>query len=505
MTITHRQKPSASGTTAAASSSEYQVDDKEPPKFHCDACSNDVTNTVRIRCADDECPDFDLCITCFSGGAEPMKHKTNHAYRIVKPQNFPVFTEDWDADEELLLIEACEKNGMGNWQAIADYVGTKDKRECEQHYLDVYVSSPNWPLPRMDIQFDGLTESECRERKRQRLQQSRGLIPRSKVPAKSSKPVTSGPAFHEIQGYMPRRFEFETEHENDAEQFVKDMVFNEDDTQEEIDLKVMVLDIYNTRLDRRMERKRLIFERGWLDHKKHVAAERRRQGKEKEIHNRTHVFCRLQTQSDHDAFVQGLVREQQLRDRIAALQEWRQAGLTSIRQGEQYEKDKQQRLAHIKTLVSLSNERIGTAATNQRSNYRAQMAALSTNHYTKPSNASTPSSTTTASAAATAAAAAASAAASAGRKPATPLDIAEADGVHLLTEQEQVLCSTLRIMPRPYMVIKDTILKEYAKQGFLKRRQARGLIKIDVNKTSRIYDFFIESGWIKAFKEPTAS
>lgn len=500
MTITHRQRPASSGATSSSANETAQIDDKEPPKYHCDACSNDVTNTVRIRCADDDCPDFDLCVTCFSSGAEPMKHKTWHDYRIVKPHTFPIFTEDWDADEELLLIEAAEKNGLGNWQAIADYVGTKDKHECEQHYLDVYVSSPNWPLPRMDVTFDEASATKCRERKRQRLQQSRGLLPRNKVPPTSNKPVTSGPAFHEIQGYMPRRFEFETEYENDAEQYVKDLAFNDDDTQEEIDLKVMVLDIYNSKLDRRMEKKKLIFERGWLDYKKHQAMERRRHKEEREIYNRTRVFCRLQTPSDYEMLVQGLVREQQLRDRIATLQEWRKAGLTSLRQGDQYEHDKQQRLAQLKTLASLSNERMGSAITSQRNTYRAQLAASSSSSssgYGAKSNVASSAAQLNGSSAAS------MAAATGGRKPATPLDISEADGVHLLTEQEQVLCSTLRIMPRPYMIIKDTILKEYAKQGYLKRRQARGLIKIDVNKTSRIYDFFIESGWIKAFKDPS--
>lgn len=503
MTITHRQKPSGSTLSAVTNADGGSgVDDKEPPKYHCDACSNDVTNTVRIRCADKDCPDFDLCVTCFCGGAEPVKHKTWHDYRIVKPHNFPIFSEDWDADEELLLIEAAEKMGIGNWQAIADYVGTKGRGECEQHYLDVYVSSPNWPLPRMTLQFE-TSEEQCRERKRQRLQQSRGLVPRKPVSShpNNAKPITSGPAFHEIQGYMPRRFEFETEYENDAEQFVKDMVFNDDDTQEEIDLKVMVLDIYNSRLDRRMERKNLIFERRWLDFKRMQIIDRKRLKEERELYNKTRVFCKLQTESDYETFVKGLVKEQQLRDRISTLQEWRQAGLTTIKQGEQYEREKQNRLAQLKTFVSLSSERLGASGSAQRNTYRSQMASLipsnGANYYRdRP---------TQINAAPIATPTIITAAPAGGRKPANPLNIRDADGVHLLTEEEQILCSTLRIMPRPYLVIKDTILKEYARQGYMKRRQARALIKIDVNKTSRIYDFFVESGWIKSFKDPASA
>ncbi|KAI8063122.1 hypothetical protein BDF21DRAFT_402845 [Thamnidium elegans] len=503
MTITHRQKPSGSTLSAVTNADGGSgVDDKEPPKYHCDACSNDVTNTVRIRCADKDCPDFDLCVTCFCGGAEPVKHKTWHDYRIVKPHNFPIFSEDWDADEELLLIEAAEKMGIGNWQAIADYVGTKSRNECEQHYLDVYVSSPNWPLPRMNLQFE-TSEEQCRERKRHRLQQSRGLVPRKPVSShpNNAKPITSGPAFHEIQGYMPRRFEFETEYENDAEQFVKDMVFNDDDTQEEIDLKVMVLDIYNSRLDRRMERKNLIFDRRWLDFKRMQSMDRKRLKEEREIYNKTRVFCKLQTENDYETFVKGLVKEQQLRDRISTLQEWRQAGLTTIKQGEQYEREKQNRLGQLKTLLSLSSERLGASGSAQRNSYRSQMTSLI------PSNGASyyRDRPTQSSVAPVAASTITSAAPAGGRKPANPLNIRDADGVHLLTEEEQILCSTLRIMPRPYLVIKDTILKEYARQGYLKRRQARSLIKIDVNKTSRIYDFFVESGWIKSFKDPATA
>lgn len=70
------------------------------------------------------------------------------------------------------------------------------------------------------------------------------------------------------------------------------------------------------------------------------------------------------------------------------------------------------------------------------------------------------------------------------------------EGVELLTAQEVVLCSNLRLLPRPYLAIKETLLREYMKLGSLKRRDARMLIKIDVNKTSRIFDFFVEMGWI---------
>jgi hypothetical protein len=43
----------------------------------------------------------------------------------------------------------------------------------------------------------------------------------------------SVPVDPDLAGFMPKRGEFETEYDNDAEFLIKDMVFEEDDTQEE--------------------------------------------------------------------------------------------------------------------------------------------------------------------------------------------------------------------------------------------------------------------------------
>lgn len=51
----------------------------------------------------------------------------------------PIFTPDWGADEELLLISGLIQNGLGNWAEVAQHVGTRTKEECEQHYLQVYL------------------------------------------------------------------------------------------------------------------------------------------------------------------------------------------------------------------------------------------------------------------------------------------------------------------------------------------------------------------------------
>lgn len=62
----------------------------------------------------------------------------------------------------------------------------------------------------------------------------------------------------------------------------------------------------------------------------------------------------------------------------------------------------------------------------------------------------------------------------------TPLDITTASGYELLSEKERELCSSLRLFPQQYLVIKDTLIRESIRQGVLKKATARQLIKIGI-------------------------
>lgn len=95
------------------------------------------------------CPDFDLCIECFSVGAEVTPHKSNHSYRVMDNLSFPLICPDWNADDEILLLEGIEMYGMGNWAEVAEHVGTKSKEQCIEHYTNVYMNSTHFPLPDM--------------------------------------------------------------------------------------------------------------------------------------------------------------------------------------------------------------------------------------------------------------------------------------------------------------------------------------------------------------------
>ncbi|KAL9661268.1 hypothetical protein QQ045_026092 [Rhodiola kirilowii] len=121
------------------------VGDGKGALYHCNYCNKDISGKIRIKCA--VCPDFDLCVECFSVGAEVTPHKSGHPYRVMDNLSFPLICPDWNADEEILLLEGIEMYGLGNWTEVAEHVGTKKKSECIDHYNTVYMNSPCFPLP----------------------------------------------------------------------------------------------------------------------------------------------------------------------------------------------------------------------------------------------------------------------------------------------------------------------------------------------------------------------
>lgn len=76
-----------------------------------------------------------------------------------------------------------------------------------------------------------------------------------------------------------------------------------------------------------------------------------------------------------------------------------------------------------------------------------------------------------------------------GRKPAQ-LTLANAASLQLLTEDEVKLCSELHVLPKPYLYIKQSLLREFARcGGRLEKENALELVsKVDGNIVSRIWD-----------------
>ncbi|KAJ7905241.1 hypothetical protein B0H14DRAFT_2659510 [Mycena olivaceomarginata] len=557
MTVTHRKPP-------------LQPDEITPVnepgvQFECDACACDLTHTIRIKCADPACQSedgVDICPPCFCAGKEFRNHLRSHAYRVIEFNSYPIFAADWGADEELLLIKGIGSHGLGNWKKIAEHVGTQTKEEVEKHYNSVYVDSPDWPLPRMDLKFD-IAPEQFQEAKRRRITEMNAM---PIAPPKAA--PTSAPGIHEIATFLPGRLEFEHELDNEAEDLVKDLEFgvclefggdeipedendpdvkvrvrweedkrngivpgsmvvvperkmshkgkgpmplvngasngavngtrmngdaashpkppsqSEDvvmgntngtgtvdeeeevtqlppiETQHSLTFKLTLMEMYAQRVEKRLESKGLMFDRGLLEYKKIQAAEKKRPKEEKDIIHRLRPFARLQTAEDYESFSADILCKPYIND---------VAKRTQVKIN-----PREYSLADKKGRQSL--DRSSQAPEGRKSHDRETTPKLT--DITAPANA---------------------------RKRA-PLNLANSPSLHLLTPVEQTLCSQLRILPKPYLVVKETLVREYARRGGkLRRREARDLVKIDVNKTSRVWDFLAQAGFLQINAEPAMS
>ncbi|KAI4204847.1 MAG: hypothetical protein LQ350_000913 [Teloschistes chrysophthalmus] len=514
-------------------------------KYICDVCSADITSTVRIRCAQSACTEYDLCVPCFSKGDSSRDHDPRtHPFSVIEQHSIPMYTRDWGADEELLLLEGLEVYGLGSWSEVADHVGGfRNKEEVREHYIETYIESSRFPLPENASPQDlSLVEEIPRETfqacKKRRIEKRKEDAKSAPPATPKQKPTASVPACHEVQGYMPGRLEFETEFCNEAEEAVQHMQFDPGDginsrtgeLEPEMELKMLVMNIYNARLTARADRKKVIFEHKLLEYRTNANKDKKRTKEERDLHNKAKPFARMMNHIDLDSVTVNLEYEHNLRQAISQLQDWRQMRIGDLKSGEKYEQEKQirsQRPAPTGAFDRIGGVRISkptppvetpSATTALTAPELPERLKPSITPNTNPSVAQAPTSSTSnphdvtctptkgpltngnANVSGTPSSQLKHKYSVPSLNGTTPLKLSNENttDLHLLTKEEADLCSALRLMPKPYLVIKEGLIREAMKSGGgLKRRLAKEVCKIDPSKSTRIFDFFVHSGWIQ--------
>lgn len=333
---------------------------------------------------------------------------------------------------------------------------------------------------------------------------------------------------------MPGRLEFETELHNEAEEFVQSMQFDPGEGEldaygrldDEVHFKMQVMNVYNERLTARVERKRFIFEHELLEYRKNQKEEKGLTNEERTILQRVKPFARVMKHDDFRDFYQDLHYEHNLRQAIPTLQEWRRMQISDFKAGEKYEQEKHARSQR------LSNMTYDRHATSQRAHKPLPpadtppvIAALTGPELPDRSKVGgkTPSLSTPSQAVA---GVSEKKSLPNGDPPAvngtpTPLpprpprfdtkapnnvqplkfDAIQPPDLHILTMDEQKLCSILRIYPKPYILMKESVLREAQKHGgLLKKKSCKEICRIDAQKASKLFDFWSHSGWIAQTK-----
>ncbi|KAK5166860.1 Transcriptional adapter ada2 [Saxophila tyrrhenica] len=500
-------------------------------KYICNICSQDVTATVRIRCASKQCPDYDLCVDCFSKGEANLHHDPrSHPYQVIEPHSIPIFDEGWGADEELLLLEGAEQYGLGSWADIADHIGGfREKDEVRDHYIRTYVDSALFPLPERASPADKrLSEDVPREefqaRKKRRIDARKEAIAEAQnaAPAVPTKPTSSGPSCHEVSGYMPGRLEFENEYFNEAEEAVQHMQFSPEEGvnpatrmfDPETELKMVVMGIYNDRLTARTDRKRVIFNHQLLEYRKNLAQDKKRTKEQRDLHHKLKPFARMMSHPDFVSFSEDLEKEHNLRQAIAQLQEWRRMRISTLATGEKYESEKAQRIArtanqNLGQFDRMTNGvRVGKGGPQPPPETAEAVVEYTTKDLPVRLSLTNPNTSAT------------TAPATNGALPTPPpgqdnapvkrapvpsvpgmapisLSADTSPDLQLLLPEERELCSKLNIQPKAYLAIKDAIFREAMKSdGKLKKKNVREISRIDTTRGGRVFEFLVEVGWL---------
>ncbi|KAM3854721.1 transcriptional adapter 2-alpha isoform 2-T2 [Vipera latastei] len=240
----------------------------------------------------------------------------------------------------------------------------------------------------------------------------------------------------DMAGYMPARADFIEEFDNYAEWDLRDIDFVEDDSDLLHALKIAVVDIYHSRLKERQRRKKIIKDHGLINLRKFQL-------------------------------------ELELRTEIKRLQEYRVAGITNFCSARTYDRLKKVREEERlkRTMLSEVLQYIQDSSACQQ--WLSRQADIDSGlSLTVPITSNS------------------------GRRSAPPLNLIGLPGTEKLNEKEKELCQVVRLVPGAYLEYKAALVNECHKQGGLRLAQARALIKIDVNKTRKIYDFLIREGSI---------
>nr|CAD7398016.1 unnamed protein product [Timema poppensis] len=429
----------------------------------CFKCGS-VLKEPYIRCA--ECNQVNICITCFAKGAEGFPHKNNHSYIVIR-NNFPLFADStWKAYEEIRFLDALLECGFGNWGDIARQLKTRNKEECEKHFSSTYIDNPELPSFSESLQ---------------------PLIKLTPLPYWEYRPIDiedpprytaiSGQCYQALGGYNAARGDFDVEYDNYAEaaisQMELDIYKNEDEDCKLIQsLQVAIFNSYNQRLKDRKRRKQIIRDHGLILIRKTLSWLQRYENTiTKSVCDRVLIFMQLMSGLDFEYLMEGLHHAGELRQYILRLQDLRENGLTCFHSCRLYQKLKRDRENQQKERRMYMS--------NPAYCWRSIKEALLKNH-SMPLNNKLFQATTV----------------STYRRIAPPLDIIGLPGYDRLTPAERQMCSLVRLVPESYLDFKWILTTECKRHNGLKLAQARTLIKIDVNKTRKVFDFLLQEGYI---------
>ncbi|XP_072396898.1 transcriptional adapter 2-alpha-like isoform X1 [Diabrotica undecimpunctata] len=414
---------------------------------YCTNCLNEVQSKY-ILC--EKCK-VNICLSCFSNGAEFSNHKNDHDYRVLSTDFILFENSDWTAEEELKLLDGI--SNYGNWYHLTQELPNRSVNEIIEHY-DYYY----------------LQRKGCEGFPKANLPDS-ALFPELVVPYRFQLNHSDEPPRYlsntignkSLAGYNPARSDFEIEYDKNAEDILSNLeIIDEDDPMYDLltKLQCSLVEAYNRRLRNRYRWHSLIRDHGLLLIRKTYSWLKRYEFTiHKNVYEKMIRFMQLCEPTYFESLMEGLHRCGELKIQIARLINLKRLGICTLADGRLYFKLNKIREANKKSLKLFK-----------------QLPALNWKQ-TKDANFTTLAKFNR-------------------RRSVAPIEIVGMPGYAQLSTQEAELCSTVRLVPIAYFQLRETLVAENKKNGSVSLQTARRLLKIDVNKTRKLYDYLIQTGYI---------
>ena len=423
----------------------------------CYVCKSTLSEP-HIRCA--ICTNRELCCTCFSKGREFNEHKNDHDYIIVRNE-FPLIpNSDWTAKEELDFMDVLLDCGFGNWVDISRRMQGRSPEECKAHYLQNFIDHQSLPgLPKFKETEASLFYSSP-------TPYMFNLEDIEEPPRFSAGTVNS----KLLSGYNAARSDFEINFDNHAELLICDLKYDEFNSEYPDDnlgrsLQTTLVSAYNIRLKERKRRQQILREHGLITLRRmNTWLYRYDNTITKSLVDRLLVFMQVVSGMDFDYIIEGLHRAGELKFYLQKLLDFRKNGIKYFQSVPLFQK--------------LSN--IRQESERDRKNF---LGSVDCNWKTILQYCDSDPKATVVTGVSQ-------------RRAPPPLAIRGLPGYEKLSQVEAELCSKARIVPASFLDFKHILISENKRNGVLRLAQARVLLKIDVNKTRKIYDFLADQGYI---------
>ncbi|RUS80988.1 hypothetical protein EGW08_011263 [Elysia chlorotica] len=446
-------------------------------RIRCNYCQNEI-NGHRLRCT--ECADFDLCLQCFSLGAEVATHRREHSFTIKNDQGPCIFedAERWSLAEENMLLDAVEQYGFGNWNGAAAHIESRTAAQCDEHYRQFYINGITGDATLQEVPRPQITDHT----------NGNGVLagPLSPSLTLAITPLDIGSQQQQELGYMPLRDDFEREHDNEAETLVSSLCINPDDDELDTAIKLAQVSKYRLRLQERERRKRLAREYGLtaagappISKTPKTPHPKKKTGKNgRELLERLKPFSQFHSQAEHQMLFDNVKREREIKARIKELVRLRKNGISKLADEEIYEEEKfkrDKRKENKKKMAMSAIPKRNSQVSKKAEGKLEKMDTSSGENEEKVSEKDENSVET--------------------RKGVNN----SMPGFELVSENEKKLCNSMGMSPANYITIKTCIIKDY-----LQRCNGKDVGKFrypgGMDKTHRrkIIGFLQDNLWIGA-------